>query len=204
MLDFLKRNAQLVIMLLVWAFCGLIEQNLAVGVVALSVILMKRKGFYKELILGFMFILVMGDNRQPSAYYAANAKNIYIVLLSLFYFFDKKNFSFKNNYYVPFIIFFVAGVISLTQSPGANSSNSFQKTLSYILLLMVMPAYFIKAFTLFKEDFLRDVFYFYAYIFLIGIIFIPFFPGAVFLVGRYSGIYGNPNGIGIACTLYFL
>ena len=204
MLDFLKRNAQLVIMLLVWAFCGLINQNLAVAVVAISVLLMKQKGFYKELIFGFLFILVMGDNRQPSAWYAANAKNIYIVLLSLFYFFDRKNFSFKNNYFVPFIIFFAAGAISLTQAPGPNISNSFQKTLSYVLLLMVMPAYFIKAFTLYKEEFLKDVVYFYAFILLIGILFIAVFPEAVFLKGRYSGIYGNPNGIGIACTLYFL
>lgn len=204
MLDFLKRNAQLVIMLLVWTVCGMINQFLAVGVVAASVLLMKQKGFYKELILGFLFILIMGDNRQSGAAYAADAKNIYLVLLSLFYFFDRKNFRLKNTFFVPFIIFFIVGAISLTQAPMANLSNSFQKTLGFVLLLMVIPAYFIKAFEKYKEQFLKDIIYFYAIIFLVGIILVPILPGVVFLVGRYSGIYGNPNGIGIACTLYFL
>ncbi len=204
MIDFLKQNAQLVIMILVWAFCGLINTNLAIAVVTVCVLLMKQKGFYKELILGFLFILVMSDNRQPSAYYAANVKNIYVVLLALFYFFDRKNFSFKNTYFIPFIFFFVAGAVSLTQAPAVNMSNSFQKTLSYILLLMVMPAYFIKSLNMYKESFLKDIFYFYSYILLVGILFIAVFPGSVFLVGRFSGLYGNPNGIGIACTLFFL
>lgn len=33
---------------------------------------------------------------------------------------------------------------------------------------------------------------------------IPLFPNTVFLVGRFSGVYGNPNGIGIGCTLLFI
>ncbi len=204
MLDFLKTNAQLVIMLLVWVFCGIINQFFAVGVVTVCVLLMKQKGMYKEMMIGFLFILIMGDNRQSEALYAATAKNIYIVLLALFYFLDRKSFNFRNDYFKPFIPFFIFAFFALSQAPMINFNNSAMKTLSYVLLLSVVPALFIKCFRLYGPQFLKDVIYFYGCIFLTGVLLIPVMPDMVFLVGRYSGIYGNPNGIGIASTVLFL
>jgi hypothetical protein len=204
MLDFIKNNSPFVMMCLVWVFCGIINQYLAIAVVSFCVVLMKNKGMYKELILGFMFLLVMSDSRQSEALYAATAKNVYIVLLSFYYFFDRRNFNFENNYFKPFLIFFLWSFFALSQAPMVNFGNSAMKTLSFALLLMVIPAYFIKAFRLYGEHFLKDIIHLFGLLLLVGVIFIPVFPNVVFLVGRYSGIYGNPNGIGIACTLLFI
>jgi O-antigen ligase len=187
-----------------WVFCGIINQYLAVAAVTLSVILLKQKGMYKELILGLIFLLVMSDSRQSEALYAATAKNGYIVLLSLFYFFDRKQFAGANDYFKPFILFFVWSVAMLSQAPGVNFMNSAMKTLSYILLFTAVPAYFTKAFREQGPSFLKDVIMLFACLLLAGIVMIPVFPNVVFLVGRYCGVYGNPNGIGIACTLLFI
>ncbi|MBX7239481.1 MAG: hypothetical protein K1X73_08935, partial [Bacteroidia bacterium] len=101
MLQFIRNNAQFVIMCFAWVFCGMVNETLGVAAVALSVVMLKLKGMYKELILGLFFLLVMSDSRQSEALYAAQAKNIYIVLLSLFYFFDRKNFTGTNDYFKP-------------------------------------------------------------------------------------------------------
>lgn len=204
MLTFLKNNSQFAIMCLAWVFCGIINQYVGVAAVVLSVVMLKQKGMYKELILGLLFLLVMSDNRQDEALYAATAKNFYIVLISAFYFFDRKNFRGLNDYFKPFVIFFIWSAIVLTQAYMVNFTNSAMKTLSYLLLFMVTPAYFIKAFREHGEEFIKDVIMMFSCILLVGIIMIPLFPDVVFLVGRYSGIYGNPNGVGIACTLLFM
>jgi O-antigen ligase len=204
MLDFIKTNARLVIMLMVWVFFGMIQADLAALVVAATVVLLKKKEMYKELVIGFLFVLIMSDNRQSFASFAIGAKNLYIVLMAAFYFLDRKSFAFRNDYFKPFIPFFLFGAIALSQAPMVNFSNSAMKTLSYVLLLMVTPAYFIKCFRIYGPQFLKDVIFFYGCIFLIGVILIPVAPDIVFLVGRYSGIYGNPNGIGIASTVLFL
>lgn len=204
MFDFIKTNARLVIMLLVWVFFGMIQADIAALVVAATVVLLKKKKMYKELVIGFLFILVMSDNRQSFASFAINAKNFYIVLLAAFYFLDRKSFAFRNDYFKPFIPFFLFGTIALSQAPMVNFGNSAMKTLSFVLLLMVVPGYFIKCFRMYGPQFLKDVILFYGCLFLVGVILIPVAPNVVFLVGRFSGIYGNPNGIGIAATILFL
>ncbi|HNN11425.1 MAG TPA: O-antigen ligase family protein [Bacteroidia bacterium] len=182
----------------------MVNETLGVAAVALSVVMLKLKGMYKELILGLFFLLVMSDSRQSEALYAAQAKNIYIVLLSLFYFFDRKNFTGTNDYFKPFILFFIWSAAMLMQAPSVNFMNSAMKTLSYILLFTVVPGYFIKAFRELGESFIKEVIMLFCCILLIGIVMIPLFPNTVFLVGRFCGVYGNPNGIGIACTLLFM
>ena len=90
--DFLKRNIQFLAMLAIWVACGWVAKPLAMVVVPLSVVLLKRKNMYAELIIGFIFILILSDSRQDQLLFAKDVKNFYIILLSLFYFFDRKNF----------------------------------------------------------------------------------------------------------------
>ena len=146
MLDFIKSNARLVIMLMVWVFFGMIQADVAALVVAATVVLLKKKEMYKELVIGFLFVLIMSDNRQSFASFAIGAKNLYIVLMAAFYFLDRKSFAFRNDYFKPFIPFFLFGAIALSQAPMVNFSNSAMKTLIYVLLLMVTPSYFINCF----------------------------------------------------------
>lgn len=204
MLDFLKRHSQFILMILVWVFCGMINQWLASGVALACVILLKQKGMYRELIWGFLFILVMADNREYSAMYGATTKVPYLLLLAIFYFLDSKNFKFKNDFFYPFVLFLVLGFISMWLGPAANLSAAGQKWLSYVLLYSVIPMYFLKLIKEYGSDFIKDTLYMFTF-FLIAGIFIWFVSRAsVTLAGRYSGIFGNPNGIGIFCTLFFL
>jgi hypothetical protein len=63
--NFFSRNIQFIVMLLIWIAAGQIATPVALGVIAISVILLKRKDYYSELIIGFIFILMLSDSRQP-------------------------------------------------------------------------------------------------------------------------------------------
>ncbi len=202
MTEFLRRNLQFLAMMIIWVISGMVDINLAIGVVALSVILLKRKDMFPELIIGFIFILVLSDSRQYELEFAKKVKDIYLVLLTVFYLFDRKNFQFGNKMFLPFVPFLLWSFAMVIRSPEIQVS--FQKTLSYALLYFTIPAYLIKSFRLSGSQFLKDFIFVSTLIFAAGLLLIFVNPDFVFLVGRYCGILGNPNGLGIFVSLVMM
>jgi O-antigen ligase len=200
--EFLKRNIQFVAMLAIWIIVGWFAAPAALPVVALSVVLLKRKDMYAELIIGFIVILMLSDSRQYQLDFAKKVKDVYLILLTVFYFFDSKKFSSKNAFFIPFIPFLIWGAVVVLRSP--QMMVTMQKTLSYALLFMITPAYFYKAYKDKGPIFLKDFVYLITTLFAIGLILIVVKYEFVYLAGRYNGILGNPNGIGIFSTLFFI
>src|SRR5688572_25364593 len=128
MSEFLKRNIQFLVMLAIWVAAGWVNINAGVAVVALSVILLKRKELYAEMIIGLIFILILSDSRQDQLEFAKKVKDIYLLLLTLFYLFDRKNFQFKNTLIFSFLPFLIWSFAMTFRSP--DMMVSFQKTLS--------------------------------------------------------------------------
>jgi O-antigen ligase len=189
-------------MLLIWIASGMIATPLAYITVPVSVLLLKRKGMYAELISGFIFLLVLSDSRQDGLEFAKNAKNIYLVLLTLFFLFDRKEFRIKGTFVAPFIPFLIWASFQIIRNP--ETMVSIQKTLSYGLIFLVSPAYFIKVFREQGTRFLRDHSFLMSYLLLAGLI-LYFTMRETVLVGfRYSGVLGNPNAIGLFCTVFFI
>lgn len=165
-----------------------------------SLILLFYKEMHKELLLGFFFILTLSDSRLASLSFAANVKNIYIVLFAIFFLFENKKINFKIpfiNYIIPFL---AVAFYCLQFSP--IFSVSFQKTLSYGLLFLVIPNYVSMALDKYGTYFLKDIIWFVVVLLLVGIVLNFFDPLVTNLVGRYRGILGNPNGLGIYVTLF--
>jgi O-antigen ligase len=202
MTDFLKRNIQFVVMLLVWVVCGFINSYVAYVAVGLSVILLKRRNMYAELIVGFIFILILSDSRQYQLDFAKTIKTIYLLLLTLFILFDRKQFKYKNTFFLPFVPFLLWSVVTVFNAPQFTLAA--QKTLSYGLLYFVAPTYFIKAFHEYGKSFLKDFTWLITILLLVGLLLIVIAPGFVYLAGRFTGIFGNPNGLGIFCTVFFI
>lgn len=200
--DFLKRNTQFVVLMAIWVAAGWIASPLGLAVVPLSVLLLKQKHMYAELIIGFIFILILSDSRQYQLAFAKDVKNFYILLLTAFYLFDRKQFTTKNSLIIPFIPFLIWSTAMLINSP--QLSLAIQKTMSYALLFLVTPAFFYKAYQDKGPMFLRDFIYFVTLLLIIGLILIPVKYDFVYLAGRYNGILGNPNGLGIFATMFFI
>ena len=199
MIDFLKKNSQLVLMILTWVACGNILTELAMGVVVITVLLLKRKNMYMEMILGFMIILMFSDSTMPSLLFAQKIKDIYLVLLTLFIFFDWKKFSQRNIMFVSFLPFIIWAMLILVNSPIL--SKAFEKTISYGLLFLVTPLYFGKVIETRGTDFLKAYIWVLVFILISGVLVYFFQPDTGMLGSRFRGINRNPNGMGIFCLM---
>lgn len=201
MTDYIKQHYQFAIMLIVWVVAGIYAGPLYLAIIPLSIILLKRKNMYVELICGFIFVLVLSDSWEPSMKWAGNVKDIYLLMLSLFVIFNQKEFSQKNTVFFPFIPYFVLAAILILRSP--DPLICFQRTLSYILVFTMLPFYYIKLIKEEPERFLKGLVYTATLLLIYGFLLISINYDAAYLVGRYRGVMGNPNGLGIFCTVLF-
>ena len=197
MLEALKRNSELAVILMIWLLVGVyanIQPYPTTFLIPLTLLLLKVKNRYKEMYIGFLFMLAMSDSWSYSMYWTKDARNLYMVILSLFYFTDNKRFNYPNKLFLLFLPFLIWTCI--TNFRNEDITNAFQKSLSYGLMLVVVPGYFQKLLDDEGEQFLRDLVFYVCWLLAAGLILWPFNYDLVYLVERYRGVLGNPNGIG--------
>jgi O-antigen ligase len=182
-----------------WAIAGILFSPSLYILVPLSVLYFSNQNKYQLLFFGFWFILILSDSRNAWSS-AANVKIIYILLLLYFFLVSLKRFRFKSTFVVPFVPFILASIISIAFS--VDFFVSVQKTLSYILILIVVPVYTKQLLHENKYLFLYNLVWFGAFILLSGLALKIAAPGFVTLAERFTGILGNPNGLGIFLILY--
>lgn len=157
---------------------------------------------YSELIIGFFFILILSDSHQLSLSFATDIKNLYITLLGLFLLFDTKEFNPFDKLYQKFIPFFLIALLCLINSE--TFLVGLEKTLSYLLLLIIVPNYILSSYRKDGESFLISLIWLGTFILLTGFVLIFINRDIVYLKDRYCGILGNPNGLGIFTFMFFL
>src|SRR6185436_5733844 len=199
--EYIKQHYQFAFMLILWSISGIWGGPAYLGIIPLSVILLKRKKMYVELICGLFYLMVLSDSWSLAMTWARNVKNIYMLMLALFVIFDPKEFRYKNTLFYPFIPYMLLATILITQSPDFMAT--FQKTLSYILLLTIIPAYYNKLLEEQPEKFLKGLIYTATCLLLYGFMLIVISYNTAYLIGRFRGVMGNPNGLGIFCTVLF-
>lgn len=199
MIDYIKENGQFIFLMIVWTIAGVFLKESALVLVPLTFILLKRKGHYTEIFLGFLFILFLSDNRHHELDFAKLVKDISLVLLSAFVFLDRKNFEVRSGIFIPFAAFLVLSFILCARHP--EPITSFQKILSYSLLLIFIPDYYMRQLNEDGESFMRHVVWAGIILLTIGFLLIFLKPDWPYLNGRYNGLLGNPNGIGTFCCL---
>jgi O-antigen ligase len=202
--EFIRTNYQLYILCILWILVGVFGGSpAAVAFIILSVIILKQKNLYEEMFLGFLVILILSDNnRNHSLAFAGDVKVFYIVLLSAFFFFDRKKFTAFSSLIALFVPFFLMALFLVFV--GDSWLISLQKYLSYLLLLFVAPNYVVKIYEEKGSVFFKNIIFLFSIVLLIGLGLKLLNPPLVTLVGRYRGIFGNPNGVGLFCTLFFL
>ena len=170
----------------------------------ITLFVMRSRNQHTEMLLGFLLMLVLSDSRVERLHFAANAKEIYIILLGIFLLVDRKVFTAFSRFYLSFIPFFIVAILCVFNTPSENFFNAIEKTVSYILLLFVVPNYVQHAYLTKGKEFYKILIYLGATILLIGFVFKFINPAMVTRESRYEGLFGNPNGLGIFSLLYFL
>jgi len=198
-----KKNSQFIFIIFIWLLSGY-GGPLVYAVIPLSLFFMKRRNMYMELLIGFFIILTLSDSRQDSLQWAVNAKNEYIVILAVFLFFDRKSFQPFSYFYQRFIPFFLFAFLSICFTPYEIIGLSLQKTFSYLLLLLVVSNYVLRCHKDHGADFYKTLIYAGTCFLLVGFLakFVNHYQA--YLEGRFRGMLGNPNGLGIYTLLLFL
>ncbi len=206
MLQYCKENIQLFLILPIWLIVGIYGGPLIYGVLPITMFLMQRKDMYEELLLGYLFILILSDSQEGALYFAKEVKNIYISLLAVFIFIDRKDFQPFNDLYKIFIPFFVISLITISFSTGDSFFlTGVQKTISFLLSFIVIPNIVIKLYRENGIQFLRRFVLFIFTVLVIGFLLKYILPETALLLGeRYRGIFGGPNGLGVFCLLSFI
>ena len=202
MKDFILNNKQFLLILILWILVGVFGGALVYVFVLGTLILMRNKGWYKEMFLGFILILILSDSRQIALDFAKDLKNYYMLFLSLVMIVDRNQLPRFNTLYQGFIPFFLVASIAMMFSD--NFTVSIQKTVSYFLLLLIVPNYITLIYVRYGASVFKEMMYFYSILFIIGFLLIFVNSELVFLEGRFSGILGNSNGMGIFGSLVFL
>jgi O-antigen ligase len=190
----------------VWLITGMLINSLSYMIVPLTMVLMYRKRMYEELILGYLFILILSDSLTDSLFFAKNVKNIYISMLALFFILDPDSRTFLNRLYMIFLPFLIFSGITMAMS--VNEPFFFtclQKTVSYALTLIILPSIFTRLYLEHGALFFRRTIFFIITILLLGILLKFFLYSLTHLEnGRYRGLFGSPNGLGTYSILAFI
>ncbi len=154
---------------------------------------------YSEAILLVYLIYVFSDSRSSLLSFAETAK-VFLVF-SLPYIATKLNSrsSINGTAFIPFIVYCFVLVL-FSEVPF----RSFQKTLSYSILLISSPLLLSGVIETYGKIFLKKIIVLFGLILFIGLVLILINYDFVHLIGRFRGLLGNPNGLGILGIVFFL
>ena len=202
MIEFIKTNKQLVLMLLLWVAVGMIVEEVDYLLIPICLVLLKSKNRHTEMIIGFSLILFLADNRHHSLRdFSYGIKDIALLVFAFLFFLNSKQFYERSKIHVPFILFIVLSFFMVSKNP--EPLDSFARTVAFALILITLPNYFLKELNENGESFLRSLIWFHILFLLVSLLLI--IPLSDWVIqrenGRFNGLLGSPNGIGTICTL---
>ncbi|HYG52318.1 MAG TPA: O-antigen ligase family protein, partial [Flavobacteriales bacterium] len=184
-----------------WVAAGFIAGPIAMGIVGIFMLLFGQKEWTEQLIIGFLFMLILSDSLSEPLAFAKSFKNIYIIFLSFYVIARRDIFDYSSTlhkYFLPFLFFAVVGIAFSPQPDIA-----IQKTLSYFLLLWIVPNYLVTSFQREGVTFLRNMVLFMFTICAAGYLLGFISPETAYSHGaRFRGIFGNPNGMGVFLLMF--
>lgn len=203
MYQYILQEKKLFFTLLFWMAVGMASTTAALVVIPLHLLSMRNKQAYLMFLLGLWFMMLLSDSRQHFFGFAQTVKPVVMLTIAFMVWSDRKYWP-EIRLYKPFIPFFIVASISLLNSP--NQILSLQKMASYFLLLYVVPQLVIRSLQTEKERFLKGIVAFGLLILLGGLALKYVMPGIVIFEasGRFNGLLGNPNGLGIFTFAFFM
>jgi O-antigen ligase len=197
----LNRQTLILASLLIWG-AGVYSGPAAFALIPGLALLLMIRGFYTELLLCFFLTLILSDSRNPSLAVFQNVKNIYILLLGLGLFvIPRKGITFEKTV-IKFWPFFVVALFCVFFSD--DYLTTLQKTLSYFLIIVTVPNYFFLAWKKDGTALIETLVWWVTMLLLTGFLLRFIAPDQVFLEDRYTGILGNPNGMGLFTLMFFI
>jgi len=200
MFQIILQEKKIYLILLFWVLIGMFTGPLAYLIIPVHLIILNQKGEWLVILLGLWLILTLSDSRQHILQFTQSLKPLLMALLGFLILISSKR---KNDwaFFNPFILFFGIAFLAWLNSPIAFDSMS--KMISYALLLLVIPWMINELLNENRDRLLSHLIILGTVVLAIGVVLrfvLPFF--VIFLGNRYSGLLGNPNGMGIYGFLF--
>ncbi|HRQ86352.1 MAG TPA: hypothetical protein PLV70_14695 [Flavobacteriales bacterium] len=198
MRQFLREHYQLVAFILLWIFLAARVPWLLYGILPIGVFLLRRVDRWQDILFVFIMVLVLSDMLRglPGMRVMAGAKGIVALAMGLVILVDQARMQPLARLFYIFLPFFVYAFFPIIWSEVPLIA--FEKTLSYGLLFLVVPNFVLYSFRLHGWDFFRNLVWFLVLVLLAQQLLPVFWPPEDFyVVGRFTGFFGNPNGMAI-------
>ncbi|MCI5055972.1 MAG: O-antigen ligase family protein [Flavobacteriales bacterium] len=185
-----------------WSISGSVNQVLGSVMVLLTFALCVIRERFYFLFIFYVALLILSDSRSNLYDFIKTVKPIVGLIVGFvgIQILVKKrveNPILKN--FLPFII------IAMATSLLSLNFVFIQKSVSYALLLIGMPALIQRVIDENRETVFKDIIQFVVVALIIGLMFLVINPEAVFINQRFHGVLGNPNGLGLFIMVtYFL
>ncbi len=200
--QFFRQHSQVLVMILLWAATTYFASPLLYLVLPASVLLLRSRDLWPDMLFGFIIILVWSDMTPDNFPFRVvkTAKFAYIIVLALIFFMETARMQPLSSIFKVFLPFFVLSFIPIVAS--GEPIISIQKTISYALLYIVVPNYVLYSFRRQGWVFFRHLVIFIL-VLLLSQLAMPYYTHHVwvFVSGRIRGYFGNPNGLAIFCYL---
>lgn len=203
-----KQHSQFILILAIMYVLGVWGGPLIYPVYPLFLFLYGLKGHYFELLIISLWTLMLSDyvpvENAPydDLQFAKDLKPLVPLVLFLFFIRDRENFKPYPkliNYFVPFLL-----IVSAALYASLNIQVGIQKTISFVLMYLVVPMYTVYLHRNYREDFWKALLTFIIGMLTIGIVLRFAAPDIAMKVGRFKGVLGNPNGLGTFLNLTFI
>jgi O-antigen ligase len=200
----IRKEKQLLLILSSWFIAGLYLPIAGYVFVPLSFLFFIKRRQFSNLFVSLLFLFMLSDNRVAGFDFATTIKPIIVSLLFSFLYINRRRLKISINHplVLDFVPFLIVAFLCILFSPVPLSSTL--KTVSYLLFLWTIPVIFMKSVEKDGAVFFKKIFISVFFLLFSGLLFHIIDPHVTTLVGRYRGWFGNPNGLGIFITLWFM
>ncbi len=203
-----KEHSQFILILAIMYVLGVWGGPLIYPVFLLFMFLFGLRGRYFEMFIVTIWTLMLADYVPvenatiDDLKFAKVLKPTIPLFLFLFFLRDRDNFKPYPKLFVFFVPFIL--VVSFGLIDSVNFQIGIQKTISFVLIYFTVPVFVYYLHRHYQERFWKALFAFTIGMLTIGIVLRFAAPDIAMKVGRFKGVLGNPNGLGVFLNLTFI
>src|SRR5690606_16759339 len=193
MIDFFRTHKIFLGVAASWVLVTIYGQGLIYAWLPITILFLKAREYWAELLFGMLTFLVLSDMDKhiTEMFIIKSAKNVFIIMLAGLFILERKRFWPFSRVFIIFLPFFVYSFFPIIWSK--IPSTSFQKTISYGLMFLIIPNCVLCNCRLRGWDFFRDLLHMMAFILLAGLALELSGIVETDIGGRFRGLFGNPN-----------
>lgn len=205
MKQFLREHYPLIVFIFLWVMVAIHASILLYAVLPISVLLMRRREMWSDILFGFLICLILSDMSPDIRVMGVmkTAKYTYILALALIILMDQAQMRPVAKVFGLFLPFFLYALLPILASPVPVVAM--EKTVSYALIFLVVPNFVLFNFRRYGWFFFRDLIWFLFLILLTQHLLPLISPTWWFYIeDRFRGYFGNPNGLALFTYLFFV